>query len=84
MEERQRNRELEERQRDQELKLKNKELEHKISLAASQSPFDVSKHIKFVPPFQENEVDICVFISKKLPRILYGQKKTGHYCYRMF
>ena len=43
-----------------ELELNNKELEHKVSLAASQSTFDVSKHIRFVPPFQEKEVDITV------------------------
>ena len=50
--------EIEERQRNTELELRNKELEHKVSLAASQSTFDVSKHIRFVPPFQEKEVDI--------------------------
>ena len=45
----------EERQKDKELELRNKELEHKVS---SQSTFDVSKHIRFVPLFQEKEVDI--------------------------
>jgi len=57
-EERQKSREFEERQKDKELELRNKELEHKVSLAGSQSTFDVSKHIRFVAPFQEKEVDI--------------------------
>ena len=55
IEEGQKRREFEDRQKDRELELRNKELEHK---AASQSTFDVSKHIRFVPPFQEKEVDI--------------------------
>ena len=69
MEKRQKNREFEERQRTGELELRNKELEHKISLAAFQSTFDVSQHIRFVPPFQEKEVDIYFCISKKLRKI---------------
>ena len=48
---RQKNREFDGRQKDRELELRNKELAHKVSLAASQSTFDVSKHIKFVPSF---------------------------------
>ena len=54
MEERLKNIEFEERQKDKELELRNKELEHKVSLAVSQLIFYVSKHIRFVPPFQEN------------------------------
>ena len=76
LEERQKERELEERkmereerQKDKELELRKMELEHKIGLAASQPTFDVSKHIRFVPPFQEKEVDIFFCILKKLPKI---------------
>ena len=69
VEERQKNREFEERQRSGELELRNKELEHKISLAASQSTFDVSKRIRFVPPFQEKRWTFIFCISKKLLKI---------------
>ena len=56
-EERQKERELEERKMEREIELRKMELEHKIALAASQPTFNVSKHIRFVPPFQEKEVD---------------------------
>ena len=69
MEERQRNREFEDRERDKEIELKYKELEHKISLAASQSTFDVSKHIRFVPPFHEKEVDTYFLHFEKIAEI---------------
>ena len=59
-EERQKSREFEERQKDQELELRNKELEHKVTMAASKSTFDVSKHIRFVLPFQEKVDIFCV------------------------
>ena len=52
------------------LELRNKELEHKVSLAASQSTFDVSKHIRFVPPFQEKEVDIYFLHFEKIAQNL--------------
>ena len=80
MEERQKYRELElelkkmeleerkmqrqERQREREIELRKMELEHRIGLAASQPTFDVSKHIRFVPPFQEKEVDIFLHFEK--------------------
>ena len=83
MEERQKNREFEERQRSGELEFRNKELEHK---AASQSTFDVSKHIRFVRPFQEKEVNIYFLHFEKIAQNLKWPKEnwTLHYCYRVF
>ena len=76
MEERQKSREFEERQKDKELELRNKELEHKVSLAASHSTFDVSKHNKLVPPFQEKEVDIYFLHFEKTAENLKWPKEN--------
>ena len=73
VEERQKNREFEERQKDKELELRYKELEYN---AASQSTFDVSKHIRFVPPFQEKEVDIYFLHFEKIAENLKWPKEN--------
>ena len=62
--------EFEERQRDKEFELKMMKLEHKVSLAAPLSTFDVNKHIRFVPPFQEKEVDIYFLHFEKIVKNL--------------
>ena len=54
-EERQKEREFEERKMIRELELRKMELEYRIGLAASQATFDVSKHIRLVPPFHERK-----------------------------
>ena len=63
-EERQKEREFEERKMIREIDLRKMELEHRIGLAACQPTFDVSKHIRFVPPFHEKEVDIFFAFRK--------------------
>ena len=50
--------ELEVREKELSLEYKAKELDAKTCTAKiSEVPFDVGKHIRFVPPFQESEVD---------------------------
>ena len=52
--------ELEIRDKELALEYKTKELEllnAKSHTSESVAPFDVGKHIRFVPPFQETEVD---------------------------
>jgi len=63
--------ELEVRDKELSLQLKLKELENATATPSTSSPagtaalFGISKHIRFVPPFQEKEVDkYCLHFEK--------------------
>ena len=47
-----------------------------LKTAASQSTFDVSKQIRFVPPFQEKEVDIYFLHFEKIAENLKWPKEN--------
>ena len=65
-------RELELREKELLLQLKLKELESATATPPTcaptgpAAPFDISKHIRFVPPFQEKEVDKYLLHFKKV------------------
>ena len=75
-------RELELREKELTLQLKLKEVE--IAAAATPTPppsgtaalFDVSKHIRFVPPFQEKEVDKYFLHFEKVATSLMWPKEV--------
>ena len=46
--------------------------------------FDVTKHIRLVPPFQEKEVDKYFLYFEKVAENLIGQKSTGPYFCKVF
>ena len=59
-------RELEVREKELSFQLKLRELERVTTAPAGPAaPFDLSKHIRFVPPFQEKEVDKYFLHFKK-------------------
>ena len=59
-----------------EIELHDKSKPKSLSLDTSKT-FDVTKHIRLVPPFQEKEVDIFFYILRRWPKTLNGQKSTG-------
>ena len=74
-------RELELREKELSLQLKLKELEKSpavptSSLSGSAAPFDVSKQIRFVPPFQEKEVDKYFLHFEKVATSLMWPKEV--------
>ena len=92
IEERDKKREAQYRMKELELRavhVELKELEAKVDRsirrateAGTMVPFDVNKHIKFVPDFRENEVDKYFLHFEKVAKILKCLKITGHYCCR--
>ena len=46
--------------------------------------FDVTKHIRSIPPFREQDVDFFICILKRWWRTLSGQKSIGHCCCKVF
>ena len=69
--------ELELREKELTFQVKIKELEAKVdrsiwgaTKAGAMAPFDVSKHIKFVPDFRENEVDKYFLHFEKVAKSL--------------
>ena len=72
--------ELEIRERELSIQLKAKELEVARTVASETSrreKFDMSKNVRFVPPFQDTEVDKYL---KRLRQVWSGQRKYGLYC----
>ena len=75
-------RELELREKELTLQLKLKELETAAAAtptpppSGTAAPFDVSKHIRFVPPFQEKEVDKYFLHFEKVATSLMWPKEV--------
>ena len=79
--ERQERIEIENEKLEFQLKMKQLELQDKtkpktLPLDTSKI-FDVTKHIRLVPPFQEKEVDKYFYILRRWLKTLNGQKSTG-------
>ena len=80
-EEREKEREREEREKEREFQLRMREIE--MQERANQPKqkteynFDVTKHIRLVPPFQEKEVDKYFLHFEKVAENLNWQKSTG-------
>ena len=81
--------ELELREKKLSIQLRLKELdktkEPSIPTEHASAAFDVSNHIKFVPPFQEKEVDKYFLHFEKIATIvLSGCEMFGCYCSKVF
>jgi len=69
--------------------MKIKELELAASTARAgpiphRDDFDVSEHVRFVPPFQETEVDKYFYTLRRWQQACLGPKKYGHSCSKVF
>ena len=52
--------------------------------SANTSQFDISKHIRFVPPFQEKGVDKYFLHYDKIAISLdWPRERRGHYCFKV-
>ena len=70
-------RELEVREKELSLQLKLRELERATTAPAGPAaPFDISKHIRFLPPFQEKEVDKYFLYFEKVATSLTWPKEV--------
>ena len=80
--------EMELREKELNIQLRLKELEKNTEpTSPTKRPtatFDVSKHIRFVPPFQEKEVDKYFLHFEKIATVLSGPAMYGCYCSRVF
>ena len=82
-------RELEIREKELAIEYKIKEIELENAKSAVGAPtdagstFDLGKHIRFVPPFQETEVDKYFMHFEKIAASLSGQRMCGQYCCRV-
>ena len=78
--------ELELNERELALWLKIKELELPGATASSATKiekFDMSKHIKFVPLFQDTEVDNIFYTLRRWRLAWSGPKECGHCFYKV-
>lgn len=74
--------EREKMEHDRELQLKLKEIE----MASRNDRFDISKHVRFVPPFQDKEVDKYFLLFEKVAKDLNWplDKYTILFSYKVF
>ena len=79
--------ELEIREREIAVQLKTKELElatTTVRSSGTSEQFDVTRHIRFVPPFQETEPDKYFVHFEKIVTSLSWPKRHGPYCYKVY